>query len=412
MPSNAILFSEICALDPSDPEFAVAAIDALLPVAMEHGASDVHLQPREDGWEIWFRVDGVLSLGGFLKGGGATDPVTRLMVLAGLPTYRSSQPMEGRLKWNKTPRSSEFSMRLGIYPTLHGARAVVRLLRHHSTHETIETLGMPNLVQEQLESLCAQTDGAVLLSGPTGSGKTTTMYAMLREIATRVPRRSVMTIEDPVETVVETISQSELDPSGGMTLASAVRSAVRQDSEVLLVSEIRDPETAEAAMQASLTGHLIFSSLHASDVASALRRMAQLGVPSYVIGSGVRAVIAQRLLRRVCEVCRHGAAAFKTDSDAPESSCEVCGGVGYKGRIAIAQVIGFDGNDPVGNALTETLEAGGSVARMRLAAAEAGGVDLFAHAASCVEQGITDIDEVYRVLGRHSSDGCRRDEDN
>ncbi len=250
------------------------------------------------------------------------------------------------------------------------------------------------MCQNSFAELCAQTDGAVLLSGPTGSGKTTTMYAMLRRIAGETPRRSVMTIEDPVETVIDAISQSELDPSSGMTLASALRSAVRQDSEVLLVSEIRDPETAEAALQASLTGHLVFSSLHATDVAASLRRLVQLGVPSYVIRSGVRAIVTQRLLRRLCQQCRG-----RSQSNA-DSVCEDCLGTGYHGRIPVAQCIRLDGSDPVGEALAETLESGSSATEMRRAAKAAGAVDLHSLAQTCVDQGITDLAEVYRVLGR------------
>jgi len=268
------------------------------------------------------------------------------------------------------------------------------LLRKDDSHDSIESLQMTSDVSDQLSQLCAQTDGAVLLSGPTGSGKTTTMYAMLRRIAGETPRRSVMTIEDPVETVIDAISQSELDPSSGMTLASALRSAVRQDSEVLLVSEIRDPETAEAALQASLTGHLVFSSLHATDVAASLRRLVQLGVPSYVIRSGVRAIVTQRLLRRLCQRCR-GESAARGESD-----CEDCLGTGYHGRMPVAQCIRFDGSDPVGEALAETLESGASATEMRRAASAAGAVDLHALARRCVDQGLSDSAEVYRVLGQ------------
>ena len=401
---------ELSSLDPADPAFAVTAVDALLPMAIQRGASDVHLQPRESGWEVWLRVDGVLTRVGFLEGGGSSDPVSRLMVLAGLPTYRSSQPMEGRLRWNQTPHANEVSMRLGVFPTVHGARAVIRLLRHHSTHETIAKLGLDESAQRTLRDLCSQTDGAVLLAGPAGSGKTTSMYAMLREIAGRTPRRSVMTIEDPVETVVESISQSEVDANGGMTLASALRSAVRQDSEVLLVSEIRDPETAEAAMQASLTGHLVFSSLHAADVASALRRMVQLGVPQFVINSGVRAIIAQRLLRKICPECPEASRAPGKNLAAQESperndvgnDCSDCGGIGYRGRVAVAQIVRFDGADPVGDAIMNSLEAGASLTAIRQAAAAAGGIDLSVQASELVRQGLTDQDEVYRVLGRAS----------
>jgi general secretion pathway protein E len=254
-------------------------------------------------------------------------------------------------------------------------------------------------VTGNLVELCAQTDGAVLLSGPAGSGKTTTLYAMLRHIAATTPRRSVVAIEDPVESVIDAISQSELDPSGGMTLASALRSAVRQDSEVLLVSEVRDPETAEAAMQASLTGHLVFSSLHATDVAASLRRMIQLGVPHYVVRSGVRAIVSQRLLRQLCPRCRSPQPA-REEGESVE--CETCFGTGYRGRIAIAQCVRFDGNDPIGEAISEAIEDNASAEVMRRAARSAGGVDLHAAARQLVDQGMTDMTEVYRVLGREA----------
>jgi general secretion pathway protein E len=392
--------STLSRLDPLDENFAVDVIDRLFPMAVARGASDVHLQPRECGWELLFRIDGVLSVAEVLRGGGSSDPVSRLMVLAGLPTYRSSQPMEGRLSWSgDDANGQEVSMRLGIYPTVHGPRAVIRLLRSDDAHDSIESLGMPPDIAQTLVELCDHTDGAVLLSGPAGSGKTTTMYAMLRHIAAAIPRRSVMTIEDPVETVIDAISQSELDPSGGMTLASALRSAVRQDSEVLLVSEVRDPETAEAAMQASLTGHLVFSSLHATDVAASLRRLVQLGVPDYIVRSGVRAILSQRLLRRLCDRCGEGSRAglsAATNGD----GCPDCLGTGYRGRVAIAQCIRLDSCDPIGERLAESFASGASAIEMRRTATEAGDIDLQARAKCYVDQGITDEAEVYRVLGR------------
>ena len=293
MPSETL--QGLDSLSPEDAEYAVRAVDVLLSMAIESGASDLHLHPRSDGWEIAFRIDGVLAASHFLPL-SQSSPVMRLMVLAGLPTYRSSEPMEGRVRWESSEHQN-LSMRLGGYPTVHGPRGVVRLLRRDETYHAIDSLGLPDDVQDTLTHVSEQTDGAVLLSGPAGSGKTTTMYAVLRKIAAERPKRSVLTIEDPVESLIDSISQSELDPTGGMTLASALRSAVRQDSEVLLVSEIRDPETAEAAFQASLTGHLVFSSLHASDAAASLRRLVQLGVPLHAIRSGVRAIVCQRLLR-------------------------------------------------------------------------------------------------------------------
>lgn len=397
------LSSPLSSLDPLDENFAVDVVNRLFPMAIARGASDIHLQPRENGWELLFRIDGVLSVAEVVPGGGASDPVSRLMVMAGLPTYRSGQPMEGRLSWSGDASGGrEVSMRLGIYPTIHGPRATIRLLRHNDSYDSIDSLGMPHDVRDSLLELCGHTDGAVLLSGPAGSGKTTTMYAMLRYIAAKVPRRSVVTIEDPVESVIDAISQSELDPTEGMTLASALRSAVRQDSEVLLVSEVRDPETAEAAMQASLTGHLVFSSLHATDVAASLRRLVQLGVPHYIVRSGVRAILTQRLLRRICDHCGTGGSstpAVTTDGN----PCERCMGTGYRGRFVIAQCVRLDGTDPVGESLAKALESGASALEMRRAAAEAGSVDLHARASSYVEQGITDTAEVYRVLGSERS---------
>ncbi|MGB7346902.1 MAG: ATPase, T2SS/T4P/T4SS family, partial [Pirellulaceae bacterium] len=308
-------------LKPSDQNYAIEAVDLLLAAAVQAGASDLHLHPRQDCWEVLFRIDGVLSPMYRLVGGGSNNPVIRLMVLAGLPTYRSSQPMEGRVTW-EGHATDDLSMRLGVFPTVHGPRGVVRFLRQESSFDSIDSLGLHDEVASELARSCQQTDGAIFLTGPAGSGKTTTLYAMLRRIAGECPLRSVMTIEDPVESLIPQISQSELDPSGGMTLAAALRSAVRQDSEVLLVSEIRDPETAEAAFQASLTGHLIFSSLHASDVPASLRRLVQFGVPVPIVQSGIRTIVNQRLLRKRCNNCDGEALA----------DCENCAGTGYRGR--------------------------------------------------------------------------------
>jgi general secretion pathway protein E len=372
-------------LQPSDPEYAVRLVDRMLATAVERHASDIHLHPRVDHWEILFRLDGVLSVIGRVPRSTLTDPVSRLMVLANIPTYKSGQPMEGRL--SQSPHDVE--MRLGTFPTIHGIRAVVRLFAATDELVTINHLGLPEDVALALVELSESRDGVVLLTGPAGSGKTTTLYACLRYIAASAPRRSVLTIEDPIESVIESISQSQLQPSLGMTLASSLRSAVRQDPEVLLVSEIRDVETAEAVLTSSLTGHLVFSSLHAGDIAAALRRLVQMELPTYLLQSGLRAVCCQRLLRRLCVSCDH-----QTQDD-----CEPCGGTGYRGRVAIAELLRLDRGD-IGEEMMRGLSNGQSAGLLYTSAEKNGMITLRQRAWQLVDDGVTDEREVYRVLGR------------
>jgi general secretion pathway protein E len=372
-------------LRPDDPEYAVKLIDRLLSLAIQRRASDIHLHPRHDHWEILFRLDGVLVVVGRVPRSTLTDPVTRLMVLANIPTYKSGQPMEGRL----VQSSHNVEMRLGTFPTIHGIRAVVRLFASTDQLISLDHLGLPEDITDTLIELSESREGAILLTGPAGSGKTTTLYACLRHIAAMVPRRSVLTIEDPIESVIESISQSQLQPTLGMTLASSLRSAVRQDPEVLLVSEIRDAETAEAVLMSSLTGHLVFSSLHAGDVAVALRRLAQMELPSYLLRSGLRAICCQRLLRRRCTICESQSG----------DDCDRCGGTGYSGRVAIAECIRMDRGE-IGDEMMRGLAAGISANAIYTTAEKAGMLTLRQRAWTLVEVGVTDEREVYRVLGR------------
>tara|TARA_R110002049_G_scaffold2750_2_gene21328 strand:- start:9691 stop:10869 length:1179 start_codon:yes stop_codon:yes gene_type:complete len=381
-------------LSPSDPQFATEFVNRILRAAVDLNASDVHLDPRKTQWEVLLRVDGVLSLVGTIPISELTNPVTRLMVMAGLPTYLSGQPQEGSL----TGVPADVEMRLGTFPTVHGPRAVIRLLGSKQSFSSVGELGLPADVTSDLMQICDSREGVVLMCGPAGSGKTTTLYACLREIAAAENRRSVLTIEDPVESLIDGISQSQLVPTAGMTLAAALRSAVRQDPEVLLVSEIRDEETADAVLGASLTGHLCFSSLHASDVSGAVRRLAKMSLPNYLLQSGLLAICSQRLLRRLCSDCR------RDPQDLAAQDCATCAGIGYSGRIAIAQCARFDG-DRIGEAIMSALDANQSVSQMQLAARGAGMMSLADRAWSLVESGVTDKREVYRVLGRHADAG-------
>ncbi len=399
-------------LSPSDPQFAVTFVDRLLELAIRRRASDVHLQPRQASWEVLFRIDGVLVPIGSVPRSDVTDPAARLMVLAGLPSYRSSQPQEGRLMW-APPRSRadaplashKFSpideslgtgveMRLGTFPTLHGQRAVVRLFGTTAPLTSLAALSLSEDIQKDLAELCDRRDGVVLLAGPAGSGKTTTLYACLRHITAGSSRRSVLTIEDPIESVLDGVSQSQLNQTTGMTLATALRSAVRQDPEVLLVSEIRDEETADAVLTSSLTGHLCFSSIHASNCAGALRRLVQMELPAYLLRSGLLAVCSQRLLRKVCPQCG-------CPAEQPIKECDLCGGTGYAGRIAMGECVRFDGGE-IGDAVMASLAKEHSADQIHASAVAAGLVDMRQRAWQLVDAGYTDAAEVFRVLGRQA----------
>ena len=314
------------------------------------------------------------------------------MALAELPSYRGGVPQEGSLRW-QAPDGQEREMRLGIFPTVHGNRAAIRIMDQRESIRHLDQLGFDPATQAQLQAVCDSRDGWLLVAGPAGSGKTTTLYACLSQIAAGEFHRSVFTIEDPVESVIDSISQSQLQPVSGMTLASAMRAAVRQDAEVLLVTEIRDVDTAEAVLAASMTGHLCFSSIHAGSVGATLRRLVQMKLPTFAIQSGLRGILCQRLLRLICRECSGGST---VDTD---HACEQCHGTGYDGRIPISQLLTLDGS-PVGHAVFEALESGRSATEIDQIARQAGITSLHDQADRLIDEGKTDASEVFRVLGR------------
>lgn len=281
--------------------FATEAVELLLAAATGLGASDVHLQPTAEGLEVRWRIDGVLHPAAVLPPVAAPKVVARLKVLAELLTYRNDVPQEGRIRG--TPGALE--MRLSTFPTLYGEKAVVRLFSGSGRHQRLEDLGLPGEVFAALRRLLGATSGAILFSGPAGSGKTTTIYACLRElVATTQGRRSLATLEDPIEVAVPGVAQSQVNPGVGFTLEVGLRSLLRQDPEVIAVGEVRDRSTAEVAFQASLTGHLVLSTFHASSAAAVVGRLSDMGIEPYLLRSGLLAVVGQRLVRRLCECSR------------------------------------------------------------------------------------------------------------
>jgi type II secretory ATPase GspE/PulE/Tfp pilus assembly ATPase PilB-like protein len=390
------LTAELHALDPASSAYATRFVEILLAAARRQGASDVHLQPAPAGLELRWRVDGVLSpLGTFPPGAGA-NVVARLKVLAELLTYRTDVPQEGRIRTD----DASMEVRVSTFPTLHGERAVLRLFNSRLLHRDIEQLGLPADVLGTLQTLLMETSGALLVVGPAGSGKTTTLYACLEEVIGKsAGARSVMTLEDPIEMAVPGAAQSQVHAAAGFDMATALRSLLRQDPEVIMIGEIRDPATAEVALQASLTGQLVLSSFHAGSAAEAVGRLLDMGIEPYVLRSGLQAVLFQRLVRVLCSCARQtrDAADFLglpvTSARIPVG-CERCDGSGYTGRTIVSELLSLT-MPRVGEAILSRADVGELEAR----AWRAGMIDRWARAAMAVEEGSTSPREVRRVLG-------------
>ena len=283
----------LAALQPASDDFAIEACDELLDRAEAAGASDLHLQPRRDGLAALIRIGGTLrELATAVPHGDRL--VARMKVLAGLLTYRTDIPQEGRIA-----RPGERSIRLATCPTVLGEKAVLRWTAD-SIRMTLPDLGLPDDTLVRWRQLLSSPQGLLLVTGPAGSGKTTTAYASLRAIQTQSPTpRSLVSLEDPVEAILDGVAQTQLDPAGGWDFADGLRSALRHDPEVLLVGEIRDADTLATAIRGSLTGHLILSTMHTGSPAEAITRLLDMGIEPYLIASSVRGVLQQQLVRRV-----------------------------------------------------------------------------------------------------------------
>lgn len=396
---------ELARLAPAQTTYATQFVELLLAAARSRNASDVHLHPLPEGLEIRWRMDGVLQPVGTFPRGGATDVVAKLKVLAGLLTYRTDLPQEGRignhsLEQPERVTAENVEMRVSTFPTLYGERAVVRLFAGQGRYLFPEELGLPSDVQAALLKILSETSGAVLMTGPAGSGKTTSAYAALRHLARQSQgMKSLVSLEDPIEVAVAGVSQSQINPAAGFDYATGLRSLMRQDPEVILVGEIRDKPTAETAFQAALTGHLVLSTFHAANAAGALSRLADMGIEPYLLRSGLRGVINQRLLRRLCS-CAIPADQEQQKLGLPVAGakvaqgCEKCLQTGYSGRIVLAELL-----PPLEGELgTAVLERRDSRA-LQTAALSAGMASLLQSACHLVESSQTDAPEVRRVLG-------------
>jgi type II secretory ATPase GspE/PulE/Tfp pilus assembly ATPase PilB-like protein len=318
---------------------AVSVVNEFLAKAAESGASDVHFEPTGKGLVVKFRLDGVLSTIEELPNGLAENIVARLKVMAGLLTYRNDVPQEGRMELRSASGTELIDRRVAIFPTIHGQRAVVRMFYEEPALSELDQLGFGENILPALKSIAAANQGVLLLTGPAGSGKSTTLGAILRHIVSTFPGKSIVALEDPVERRIANVTQVQISPHGAMDFATALRSLLRQDPEVLMIGEIRDAQTAQIVIEAGLTGHLLMSTMHSGTPAGALLRLLEMGIEPYQVTSSVSAVVNQRLLRKLCPGCKQ---LDKNSGSYTHGQCDKCLHTGFNGRALISEMIQLD----------------------------------------------------------------------
>ena len=386
----------------SDSEAPIIRLmNRILARAVQMGASDIHLEPFREFMRVRYRIDGVLYERLKIPSRHQGAVVSRVKVLSKLNIAEKRLPQDGRIRLKVGPK--DVDIRVSTLPTAFGERVVLRLLDQTTLFRGLQDIGMSPDTYGTVERLIHKTQGMILVTGPTGSGKTTTLYAALDRI--NQPGRNIITIEDPIEYQINGISQIPVNPKIGMTFANGLRSIVRQDPDVILVGEIRDLETAEIAIHAALTGHLVFSTLHTIDAASAVTRLIDMGIEPFLVTSSVEAIIAQRLVRTICPHCREPYSppralleelGLDPDRDGEVyfrgTGCDSCMGTGYLGRTGIYELFLCD--DEMGKVITRTSDAG----EIRKMAVQRGMRRLVEDGVLKIREGITTPEEVIRVI--------------
>jgi general secretion pathway protein E len=378
----------------------VRMVNGLITRAAELGASDIHLEPTDSGLKVRYRVDGALSEEQSLPAQMRAPLVSRIKVMANLNIAERRLPQDGRLRL--PVRGRDIDLRVATSPTIHGESVVLRLLDRSNLQLDFDQLGFDAEVKAAFRAALQRPHGIVLVTGPTGSGKTTTLYTALTELNS--PDRKILTIEDPIEYRLAGVSQTQVNPGIGLDFAAALRSFLRQDPDVMMVGEIRDLETAQVAVQAALTGHALLSTLHTNSAASAVTRLLDMGVEPFLITSTVNAVLAQRLVRRLCEACRVPYEAtpemlLSLDLDTGWSGrtfhhaggCAACGGAGYRGRLAVVELLSL--GEDVGRLVLGCADA----REIQRAAVERGMRTMTADGLGKAMAGLTTVEEVLRV---------------
>ena len=388
-------------LDSTSEAPVIRLVNMLFTEAVKQRASDIHIEPYQKDFKVRYRVDGVLYESLELPRRLHSPVVSRLKVLADLNIAEKRLPQDGRIQIRMGDR--EIDIRVSIIPTLFGERAVLRLLDKKSAFLKLAELGFSPECYDTFEKLIRKAHGILLVTGPTGSGKTTTLYAALSRINTR--EKNIITVEDPIEYQLPGIGQIQVAPKIGLTFGAGLRSILRHDPDVIMIGEIRDLETAEIAIQASLTGHLVFSTLHTNDSASAMTRLCDMGIEPFLITSSVVGIMAQRLVRNICPNCK------TPDRPTPEllqelglidsnggkvrvyrgTGCESCFNTGYYGRTCINEILAIE------DSVRRLVLKGSDASEIRRQAISNGMISLRQDGIKKVLGGITTVEEVLRV---------------
>jgi len=387
-------------LEASDDTPAVKLVHATLAQCIEDGASDIHFEPQEDDMIVRARIDGVTRPVATVPKAMQLGVTSRLKIMGNLDIAERRAPQDGRvsIKFGGNP----LDLRIAIMPTTHGEQIVLRIMHRAVSKPDLSELGMTPAAREPFEAAIRQPYGAVIVCGPTGSGKTTTLYTALHLL--NDPGRVLMTIEDPVEYQIRGINQIEISPRGGLTFARGLRTILRSDPDVLLVGEIRDEETARTAMQAGMTGHLVLTTVHAHNAASAFERLKDMGVEPGLLGSAVNCIVAQRLARRLCVDCRESY--WPEDDELTQlgmleqkgkvylhrsNGCGRCGDTGFRGRVALYEVL------PLNGEIRNLIDA--STDEIFEAAVKSGMTTLGQDGRRLCLEGVSSLEEIRRVIG-------------
>ena len=379
----------------------VELVDSIVNQSQRYQCSDIHIEPREHDIRVRFRIDGKLQDFQALPKEIHTALISRLKIMSNMDIAETRQPQDGRILFHSA--RGRLDLRISTYPTLYGEKSVLRLLNISEALHSLRDLGFEESIENKFNNILIGGEGIILVSGPTGSGKTTTLYSTLNKL--EKPDVNIVTVEDPVEYDLSNINQAQINTKSGVTFASALRAILRQDPDIIMVGEVRDEETVELAIRAALTGHLVFSTIHTNDAASGFTRLLNWGVEPFLIASTVKGILAQRLVRRICQECREPFIPSKKElklagldpNDTIEAfagkGCLACRNTGYKGRIGIYELLVLDTD------ISELILTGSPGYKIREMARNNGMITLLEDGVQKIKRGDTSLSEVYETLG-------------